>query len=98
MIINIDENPDKITINVDGDIEMLSLTPFKNRVYDIARDKDTDIELDFANVDYIDSSGMGVILTLMKLQKKKEKKLSIVNCNNKIVKILQMSSLSDIIA
>jgi anti-anti-sigma factor len=47
-------------------------------------------------VDYIDSSGVGVLISLLKLQKKKEKNLNIRKVSPKVLNVLKLSSLSDV--
>ena len=57
---------------------------------------DKDIEIDLSEVDYIDSSGVGVLISLLKLQKKKEKELIIEKVSSKVLNVLKLSSLSDV--
>jgi anti-sigma B factor antagonist len=96
MEISIQKNTDLVTVSVVGDIEMMSIKDFKNQLLDIGQNEDKDIGLDLSKVNYIDSSGVGVLISLLKLQKNKGKNLKILKVSPKVLNVLKLSSLSDI--
>lgn len=96
MKIEIKENDSLVDIIVNGDIEMMTIKEFKEKLFDIGQNVDKDVELDLSSVDYIDSSGVGVLISLMKLQKKKGKNFKIAKVSSQVMNVLQLSSLSDV--
>ncbi len=96
MDIDIKENDSLVNIIVNGDIEMMTIKTFKQKLFEIGQTADKDIEIDLSNVDYIDSSGVGVLISLLKLQKKKGKTLKINKVSSKVLNVLKLSSLSDV--
>ena len=96
MEIVINEDRDRVTISVEGDIEMMTIKTFKEKLFEIGHDIEKDIYIDLSNVDYIDSSGVGVLISLFKLQKKKDKSLVISKASPKVMNVLKLSSLSDV--
>lgn len=96
MDIEVKDQKDKVSIIVTGDIEMMTIKSFKQKLFEIGQNVDKDIEIDLSNVDYIDSSGVGVLISLLKLQKKKDKTLSINKVSPKVLNVLKLSSLSDV--
>ena len=96
MDIQIKEESDVVNIMVFGDIEMMSIKNFKEKLFEIGNNLDKNIEIDLSNVDYIDSSGVGVLISLLKLQKKKGKNLNIKKVSSKVLRVLKLSSLSDV--
>ncbi|OHD70070.1 MAG: hypothetical protein A2W19_04550 [Spirochaetes bacterium RBG_16_49_21] len=96
MDIQIKEESDVVNIMVFGDIEMMSIKNFKEKLFEIGNNLDKNIEIDLSNVDYIDSSGVGVLISLLKLQKKKGKNLNIKKVSSKVLSVLKLSSLSDV--
>ncbi len=96
MEIEINENDDNVLITVSGDIEMMTIKEFKEKLFEVGQNVDKDVELDLSNVDYIDSSGVGVLISLLKLQKKKGKALKIDKVSSQVLNVLQLSSLSDV--
>lgn len=96
MDIVVNENDSSVLVTVSGDIEMMTIKDFKEKLFEIGQNIDKNVELDLSNVDYIDSSGVGVLISLMKLQKKKGKTLAIEKASSQVLNVLQLSSLSDV--
>jgi anti-sigma B factor antagonist len=96
MDIQINEENDVVKITVNGDIEMMTIKNFKEKLFEIGHNIDKNIEIDLSSVDYIDSSGVGVLISLLKLQKKKGKELFIKKVSPKVLNVLKLSSLSDV--
>lgn len=96
MTINIEENDSKVMISVQGDIEMMSIKEFKEKLLKLGQETEKDIEINLADVDYIDSSGVGVLISLLKLQKRKGKSVSISDVSDKVLNVLKLSSLADV--
>ncbi|HQO39051.1 MAG TPA: STAS domain-containing protein, partial [Spirochaetota bacterium] len=88
MEIDVKENDDLVLVKVNGDIEMMSIKTFKQMLFEIGQNIDKDIEIDLSDVDYIDSSGVGVLISLLKLQKKKNKELIIEKVSSKVLNVL----------
>jgi len=96
MNIEINETDNLIDIVVTGDIEMMTIKSFKQKLFEIGQNTDKDIEINLSDVDYIDSSGVGVLISLLKLQKKKGKTLTINKVSSKVLNVLKLSSLADV--
>jgi len=96
MDIEVKEYADVVNVIVNGDIEMMTIKNFKEKLFEIGHNTDKNIEIDLSNVDYIDSSGVGVLISLLKLQKKKGKILNINKVSTKVLNVLKLSSLSDV--
>ncbi len=96
MEIEIQKNNNPVNVSVAGDIEMMTIKDFKTRLMDLGQNEDKDIEIDLSKVNYIDSSGIGVLISLLKLQRNKGKALKISKVSDKVLKILEISSLVDI--
>lgn len=96
MEINLNNKGNLVEIKVKGDIEMMSIKEFKEKLLAVGEDNDVDIALDLSEVDYIDSSGVGVLISLNKLQKKKGKKLELVKVSPKVLNVLKLSSLAEV--
>lgn len=96
MQIDVQESDDLVVITVHGDIEMMTIKTFKQTLFDIGQNVDKDIEIDLREVDYIDSSGIGILINLLNIQKKKNKSLLINKVSSKVLNVLKLSSLSDV--
>lgn len=96
MNIDINEKENLISIKVVGDIEMITIKEFKQQMFEIVQNSDKEIEIDLEEVEYIDSSGVGVLISLLKLQKKKGKNLTLSKVSPKVLNVLKLSSLAEI--
>ena len=96
MEISIKENANSVSVVIVGDIEMITIKEFKEKLLQLGQSTDKDIDLDLSNVEYIDSSGVGVLISLLKMQKKKDKNLRIEKVSDKVLSVLKLSSLADV--
>jgi anti-sigma B factor antagonist len=96
MEVSINEVGSSVSIIVTGDIEMMTIKEFKEKLLNLGQSTEKDIEIDLSKVDYIDSSGVGVLISLLKIQKKKGKELRIKNVSDKVLDVLRLSSLADV--
>jgi anti-sigma B factor antagonist len=96
MKIDIKDNDVQVEVSIKGDIEMMTIKELKEKLFILGQNAEKDIMMDLSGVDYIDSSGIGVLISLMRMQKKKGKLLKIDKASPNVVNVLQLSSLSDI--
>lgn len=95
MKIEVKEDADVITITVFDSIDTETILNFKEILFEIGTTADKNIDMDLSNVDFIDSSGIGILISLMKLQKKKGKILTMKNVSTEVNDILKLTSLAD---
>lgn len=92
------ESPETITIVANGPIEMRSIKDFKDKLLELGETTNKNIEIDLSHVDYMDSTGIGLLITLLKKQKKKDKHLRISNASPRVLSLLELSSLSEVLS
>ena len=97
MELEINETSDPVIINLHGSLEVLdqNFRDIKNRLFDLCKDNTKDIVIDLSGVDYIDSTGIGLLTSISKLQRKNGKKLKIKKASLEILNVIQLSSLSE---
>ncbi len=91
------ETGDVITIVIEGDIEMITMKGLKEQLMDIVEKNDKDMIIDFSKVGYLDSSGIGILLAVSKTLKAKDRKLKLSNLSERISRVLELSSLAEMI-
>ncbi|HPC40887.1 MAG TPA: STAS domain-containing protein [Spirochaetota bacterium] len=92
------EHDDVISIAVAGDINPYTSKSFKDALFEIIETGNKNITLDFSRADYMDSSGIGSLISLYKIQSKRGKKLLISKANEDINNFIRLAGLSDLIA
>jgi anti-sigma B factor antagonist len=96
MNITIQESNGSVLISIEGNIESTTIRPFTDEIKNII-DLHKNVRVDLAGVNYIDSSGIRALLTLMRRLKEDNRTLMLINCSDNIKRILQLSSLQEIL-
>ena len=96
MNIAIEESSDTVLVSIEGSIEATSIRPLTDKIADMVN-FDKNVQIDIAAVDYIDSSGIRAFLTLFRKLKDNDKSLKIINSNENIKRVLQLSSLQGVL-
>jgi len=71
MNIDIIEDDSTLGVKISGDIDMLTIKDFKQKMLDLAQTVEKNFIFDLEDVKYIDSSGIGVLISISKILKKK---------------------------
>ncbi|PKL37782.1 MAG: hypothetical protein CVV44_15715 [Spirochaetae bacterium HGW-Spirochaetae-1] len=87
----------ELIIIINGDVEMIKMKGLKEKLFDVVNETEKNIVIDFANVTYLDSSGIGVLITISKILKEKGKTLKLIHLSERIARVLELSSLADVI-
>ena len=97
MDFNIVETEHSVTMIIEGDVDLSDIRGFREKSFEIVKNTAKDLVIDFKGVRYLDSSGIGILLTLNKMQKGKGRSFRLINCSENIERILDLSSLSEIL-
>lgn len=90
------EDQDQLTIFLEGDLDINTVKEFQDGVLNKYKDLDKDIVFDLSKLDYIDSTGLGAIITVFKEVQEKEKKLSVINAKKSIRKLFFITELDSL--
>jgi anti-sigma B factor antagonist len=96
MVIDVNESDDVVNVIVKGSIELYTCENFKNVLFEITKTTDKNIDVDLLGVEYMDSSGIGVLISIYKIQNKKGKKLVVSKVPVDIYNLLKLSTLADV--
>lgn len=88
------ENLWKILLN--GEIDISSSLKLKEELNLILDEKELSINIDMSNLAYIDSTGLGVLIGILKRVKKSENNIYISNVKTNISKLLRITGLDKI--
>ena len=91
------EKNDKICkMSIDGEMDINTYKKVKDKLNKIIDEESIDIELDFENLSYIDSTGIGVLIGILKKLNKKEQSLIIKNTKDNIKRLFNITGLDKI--
>ena len=80
------------TVAVEGELEFGSALEFRTRMTEVITDPATRrIDVDFGGTTYLDSSGLGVLLTSRDLARKNNKEVVLTQCRGSVRGVLNVA-------
>lgn len=98
MFLDFDYNEDKLIIRLSGELDHHSAEEVRTKVDDrIEKNSSGKVIMDFSNVTFMDSSGIGVVIGRYKKVSMKKGALCIVNAKESVKRVFELSGLFKII-
>ncbi len=91
--LNLIDEGDHYLIELIGDLDIYNNKKFKEKLADIYEDLDKDIVVDCSKLEYIDSTGLGSFISLLKLTRDEEKEITVKNLKKNIKKVFKITDL-----
>ncbi len=89
-------NGDQVTLCVKGEIEVYSLPEF-SRMAEAQLGGPKELILDLAELEYIDSSGLGFLVTLHERMERQGQKLMLLNLRSHVARVFKITRLDQIL-
>lgn len=83
-------------IELEGEIDIYTVRQLKEVLTSITEEKKENIKIDANKLEYIDSTGLGVLIGTLKKLKEEDKNLIISNIKPNIMKLLKITGLDKI--
>jgi len=80
-------------IKLDGDLDIYTSNDFRNKVIQSFEQKEVSLNIDGEKLKYIDSTGLGVLISILKILQEKDKEIYIENIKPNIRKIFDITEL-----
>lgn len=93
---NIDKKDDYLILNLAGDLDVYSEEEFRDFIEDELKDKNSDLIIDIKDLDYLDSTGLGMFMKIYKMYEENGQKVKIINPKENILKLFKITDLTDI--
>lgn len=85
-----------IRLLVSGEIDVFTAPKLRERLLPLCQDGETVI-VDLSNVDYIDSTGLGVFIGAYKIQQTSSGKMILIGVNKRLSRLFRITGLQNII-
>ncbi len=85
---------DIVVLDVDGDIDLYSASDLRDSVFEQIDTGLTKVIINLENVTYIDSSGIGTLITSLSKIKKINGKMCIINVYDSVKKVFELTKLT----
>lgn len=89
----IEHNDDFQLIKLKGDLDVYSEDEFKGFIEENL-DENKDLVIDLSDLDYLDSTGLGMFMNIYNKQKSKGKTVKIINAKDNIKKLFKITDLT----
>ena len=92
----LDSNNKIWDINLEGELDVSTADKLKECLNELLNEEIADMKLNLENLDYIDSTGLGVMIGILKKLKIENKEIYIVNPKSNVRKIFNITGLDKI--
>jgi len=79
-----------------GEVDIYTSPEFKNKVIEIIETKDVSILINAEELEYIDSTGLGVLMSILKKIKENDLNIKIINLKPNIYKLFDITGLNKV--
>lgn len=95
MKIQVTEANNTTVINISGSIETAQIKELAELVDRLCESSDKDVEIDLGEAEYMDSTGISLLLKLHKAQKQQGLGFSIIDASERVTSLLSLCSLHE---
>ena len=83
-------------VSLQGELDVSTADKLKAHLHNLADEKILDMKINLENLDYIDSTGLGAMIGVLKKLKVGNKEIYIINPRNNVRKIFNITGLDKI--
>lgn len=92
----IDQETNQITVYPIGEIDIYTSDELKNKLIDIISNNDGDLILDCGELEFIDSTGLGALISVLKVTQENNKEIILKNVKSNIKKLFFLTKLDEV--
>jgi len=85
-----------IEIKPIGEVDIYTSPELKNQIFSLIEERNNDIIIDCESLDYIDSTGLGVLMSIYKKMQENSLNLEIINLKPNIYKLFDITGLNKV--
>ncbi len=94
---NVQDEHEKTVIHFDGDLDIEATEVIEDELMNEITQTSGLVEFDFTNIDFVDSSGIGLLITLITKLKDDDRKPTITNINEDVKVVFELLQLQEIL-
>lgn len=96
MATNFDDEKGVWRVKVQGEIDIYNSKDFKADLAALLEEKNADVYIDCEKLEYIDSTGLGALVGILKILKRAENSLHLYNLKSSILKLFKITDLDKV--
>ena len=83
-------------ISVEGEIDIFNSSDFKTELLNLLSQKELDLKIDCTKLKYIDSTGLGALIPVLKKAKSFDKEVCLFNLKPNLIKLFKITNLDKV--
>lgn len=91
--VNFDQDKEVLVVKPEGDVDIYTSIKFKNEVVSSFEERNVDILIDGSKLEYLDSTGLGALISLLKMVRETDNSITIENLKPNIRKLFNITEL-----
>ncbi|GIO24313.1 STAS domain-containing protein [Oceanobacillus sp. J11TS1] len=95
--ISMNENRNVKVLEVSGEIDAFTAPDLKESLMPLVKESDNQIVVDLEDVQYMDSTGLGVFVSALKTSKENGSHFTLKNVQERVLRIFEITGLDEII-
>lgn len=95
--IDIVEEKSQMIVYVSGEVDIYTAPDLKKKVLKLTAQKGNTVIIDLSDVNYMDSTGIGVFISALKSTKENDSRLKLVNLQSSVMRLFEITGLIEII-
>lgn len=95
--IDIDKNEKKSIVTLIGEIDIFTAPKLKKALLPLTQQGGHVLEVDFNQVSYMDSTGLGVFISALKSTKEHNSDMKIINLQERVLRLFTITGLDKVI-
>lgn len=96
LVLDFAKKENEMVIKIIGEIDIFSASVFKKDIYTIIQKGERNIIFDCKSLEYIDSTGLGVFVSILKESKQQESNIKLINVKSNVLKLFVITGLDTI--
>ncbi|AXI08044.1 anti-sigma factor antagonist [Oceanobacillus sp. 143] len=97
LTVNIHEEAGKFIMNLSGEIDAYTAPKLKEDLLPLTKLTGNIIEVNLENVEYMDSTGLGIFVSALKSTKENNSSMKLVNLQDRVLRLFKITGLDKII-
>ncbi|AVQ98016.1 anti-anti-sigma factor [Oceanobacillus iheyensis] len=96
LVIDVVEENNKSVVNLSGEIDAYTAPNLKESLLPLTQKEGNTVEVDLGNVNYMDSTGLGVFISALKSTKENSSEMKLVNIQDRVLRLFKITGLDEI--
>lgn len=93
----IQNEPGRLIVNLEGDLDIEATEIIEEQLIIEIQNSSGEVELNFQHIDFVDSSGIGLLISIITSLKENDRKPTITNINEDVKTVFSLLQLDEIL-